>query len=407
MRFTFIDGEKLCIFQDGKVEKYESTFLTHYRETALQETKRKEWKKDSEYMMYDRFMDGNTRVIARLCAISPTKEENKLVYTFTVNGTSGVYYKYTDDEKKTEAHYLTSNEDSFVNLVAYENGDMLGTVQNTPLTSNIALFSATDGEYKTVTGGDSKDENPIFAPNREIYFNSYGVGRDMNNEFVCYAPSEILKLNLHTMDIETILSDPKYSYIKPMLDGKGNLYCIQKSGENEEKGNPLLSILLAPIRIMEAIIGFISTFVRIFTGKPLMEGKGKTRSGGGAVKMPSEEDFMIHNMRLNVEKEMKNNQKEEDGGFIPRTFKLVKIPKNPDEFISQRIPGMAVTLASGVADYTLAQENGETVLLYTNGKRIFAIYENGEKKKLCHTDFCVHIGALQSSQTETDLFGNI
>ena len=45
--------------------------------------------------------------------------------------------------------------------------------------------------------------------------------------------------------------------------------------------------------------------------------------------------------------------------------------------------------------------------MQVDGGNIFAIYENGEKKKLCHTDFCVHIGALQSSQTETDLFGNI
>ena len=406
MKFTFIDQEKLCLYQDGKVEKYESTFLTHYRETSLRDVKNKEWKQSSDAMLYDLPFERNSRVVARLCSLLPTNEENKLVYAFTVNQTSGIYYKYIDDEKKTEAHYLTSNEDAFLDLTVCDNGEMAGAVQRTPLSSDIAIFAKDGGEYKTVTGGDSKDENPFLGENGVIYFNSYGIGRDMNNEFVRYAPSEILKLNTRTMEIETLLSDPKYSYIKPMLDKEGNLICIQKPAEDKESGNSLLNILLAPVRIIEAIVGFVSMFVKVFTGKPLVDGKGKTRSGGAAARMPDEESFLLHNYKLNVEEELKRNEKEEDGGFIPRSWRLVIFPKNQGDF-EKGAYQVCVELAKGVADYTLIQEDGEVKFLYTNGKRIFLLKPNGEKKKLCNTDFCVHIGAVQTASEETDLFGNL
>ena len=67
---------------------------------------------------------------------------------------------------------------------------------------------------------------------------------------------------------------------------------------------------------------------------------------------------------------------------------------------------MAEELASGVADFCLIEENGEKILIYTNGKRIFALYENGEKKKLFNTDFCIKLGALQPCKVkqQDDLF---
>ena len=53
-------------------------------------------------------------------------------------------------------------------------------------------------------------------------------------------------------------------------------------------------------------------------------------------------------------------------------------------------------------------EIGETLFLYTNGKRIFSLTAKGEKKKLCNAEFCVKLGALQTySDGSTDLFGSL
>lgn len=392
MKFTFIDKEQLCVYKDGKTEKYESAYIARYRENLKREQKNREWKKNSDVMMYDGFyVDGNGRVDAEICALSLTVEENKLLYVFSVNETSGIYYKYLDDEKKTEAHFITSNEESFGNIVVHQDGRIAGTVRKDLYTSDIAVFSPLGGDYKSVTSGDSKDENPFFGREGEIWFNSYGVGRNMENEFIRYMPSEILKINVRNMELKTELSDPRYSYIKPILDGDENLYCIRKPGEEREKRNFFLEILLIPVRIVQAIVGFISMFVTIFAGKPLVEGKGKTRSGNGAAKHADERKIFIHNHLLNVEEELKKNKKSEDHGFIPLSWKLVKISKSENGYEAEK----AEELASGVADFCFAEEN---TIVYTNGKHIFALNTgSGEKrKKLVNVDFCVKLGALQS-----------
>ena len=44
MRFVFSDGEKLGVYDDGKIRKFESTYITRYRETATKAPKIKNGK---------------------------------------------------------------------------------------------------------------------------------------------------------------------------------------------------------------------------------------------------------------------------------------------------------------------------------------------------------------------------
>ena len=137
MKFTFIDKEELCVFEDGKLEKYQSGYVTRYRENSKREQKNREWKKNSDRMLYEDYLEGNERVVAEITSLSPTVEKNKILYSFTVNETSGIYYKYTDDEKKTEAHFLSSNEERFFDLSVNASGEIVGTVQKDSITSDI------------------------------------------------------------------------------------------------------------------------------------------------------------------------------------------------------------------------------------------------------------------------------
>ena len=189
-----------------------------------------------------------------------------------------------DDEIRTEAHIVSANDVEFMSVSYNSDGEMLAAVQVDSVTSRIALFPKGSGDYKCITGGDSLDENPSFdRSGSAVLFNSYGVGRDGNNNFIEYMPSEIYRLNLSTLDVEAIASDPKYSYIKPLSDADGNVYCIKKPNRERSGGNPLVEVLLIPVRIVQAIAGFISTFVMCFSGKSLVSG-GAVDSGGGAAK---------------------------------------------------------------------------------------------------------------------------
>lgn len=398
MKFVFSDGEKIGVYRDGNAEKSESVYIAHYRETAIRDSKNKEWKTQghtAQLLAEGIYTNGEERVVAAIHGVSLTPDENRVLYAFTVNDSSGIYSKLTDDEKKTEMHIVSSNEADFMSVACNGRGEMLAAVQTDPVTSRIAVFQKDSGDYKCVTGGDSLDENPSFgADGKSVLFNSYGVGRDANNNFVEYMPSEIYRLNLSTLDVDPVKSDPKLSYIKPVEDREGNLYCIRKPGKEKTGGNPVVEILLIPVRIIQAIAGFISSFVMCFTGKPLVSGQSSRSvdGGGGAAKngRPNAGKAFINNNLLNVDRELKKNKKQEDYGFIPSSWKLVRLAKDGTE---------DVEIASGVADFCLVEEDGKKTFVYTNGKHIFSVREGEKRKKLADTDFCLKVGSLYSADS--------
>lgn len=392
MKFVFSDGEQLGVYKDGAVQKFESNYIVHYRETAVRSAKTKEWKTQGHAaeLMEEGYLfggRGETSVTAAIHGVALTEDENRIVYAFSVNDSSGIYSKLLDDEIRTEAHIVSANDVEFMSVSYNSDGEMLAAVQVDSVTSRIALFPKGSGDYKCITGGDSLDENPSFdRSGSAVLFNSYGVGRDGNNNFIEYMPSEIYRLNLSTLDVEAIASDPKYSYIKPLSDADGNVYCIKKPNRERSGGNPLVEVLLIPVRIVQAIAGFISTFVMCFSGKSLVSG-GAVDSGGGAAKNGKRDakKVFINNNLLNVDKELKKNKKQEDYGFIPSSWKLVKLARGGEE---------EKELASGVADFCLVEENGKKEFVYTNGKHIFSVEEGEKRKKLTDVDFCLKVGSM-------------
>ena len=93
----------------------------------------------------------------------------------------------------------------------------------------------------------------------------------------------------------------------------------------------------------------------------------------------------INNNLLNVDKELKKNKKQEDYGFIPSSWKLVKLARGGEA---------EKELASGVADFCLVEENGKKEFVYTNGKHIFSGEEGQKRKKLTDVDFCLKVGSM-------------
>lgn len=406
MKFAFSDGEKIGVYEDGKAVSEDSAYIVRYRETILRDSKSKEWKTmgHTESLFSEGFYEGkDTSVTAAVhgVTISP---DGEAVYAVTVNESSGIYKKDPSDPKKPEGHIVSSNDADFTSVAENADGELLVSVQDNVASSRIAVFEKGTGNYKCVTGGDSLDENPSFAADgKSILFNSYGIGRDASNNFVEYGPSEIYRLNPETMEIDLVLSAPGISYIKPVEDGKGNLYCIRKPGKVKTGSNPLVEIILVPVRVLQGIAGFISWFVRCFSGKNIVSGGERLNdSAGGAVKnaKPNAGKAFINNNLVNVDKEMKKNRKKEDSGFVPQSWKLVRVSR--DAAPEKR--GEDVVLASGVADFCLVEENGAPVLVYTNGKHIFSVREGEKRKKLLDTGYCLKVGAPFPAKEKGELY---
>ena len=276
MQFLFIDNEKLCVYKDGKVTEYESNYLKKYREASLISAKNSEWRRNSrtEMLLNEGFFYDNEEVFARLYAIAPTAKENEFVYSFCVNDSSGIYLKYLEDEKNLEAHLISSNQVEFTTLFASKQ-NLLVTVRKGDVAADIAIFSSDASEYKSVTSGDSLDENPSIDRDGNILFNTYGIARDENNNFLGYCGSEICRLNLRTMEIEEVLFKQDFSFVKPMQSKEG-IYCIKRPHGEKDESNAFIDILMIPVRIVKAIVGFVSAFTTLFSGEPLVSEGRKT-----------------------------------------------------------------------------------------------------------------------------------
>lgn len=404
MKISYVDSEKIGVFENGKTTVYESGYIVKYKANALQSAKNREWKSRTDMMIADEYYfqtQDETEIRVQITAVTPTEEENKIAYAYIVNGTSGVYYKYLDDKEKTEAHIISSGEVEFRSVAYYDNGEMLVTVQTDTVASRVAILKK-DGDLKYYTGGDSLDENPSFDNQNRIVFNSYAVARDTNNNFIQYMPSEIYRLDPVSLDMQTLLSDEKFSFVKPMIDDNGCLYCIRKTEAEKTEESVFLQILMIPVRIIQAFVGLISAFVACFAKKPLVSGTSARSIGNGGDAAKNGVDpkkVWINNNLIDVDKELKRNKKSDDYGFIPKSWKLIKISPETDGSFDKT---KACELASGVADYTLFSEDKQTVLVYTNGKRVFKTSQDGVKKKLFETDFCLKVSSLQNQQTDIE-----
>ena len=401
MRLTYVDGEKIGVYEDGKNTVYDSAYIVKYRQNTLQSVKNREWKQRSDMMIADEYYfqtQDEREIHAQITAVVSTDEDNKLVYAYVVNGTSGVYYKYLDDKEKTEAHIVSSGEVEFRSITAYSDGKMLITVQTDLVASRIAILQA-NGDYQYFTAGDSLDENPSYDPEGRIIYNSYAVGRDRNNNFVTYMPSEIYALHPYSLELTTLLTDEKLSFVKPIIEKDGTLYCIQKPDGEKTGESPIMQILLIPVRIVQAFVGMISAFVSCFAKKPLVSGTSARSigNGGDAAKKVDHKKALINNKLVDIDKELEKNKKSDDYGFIPRSWRLIAIkPQTGGNYAKDE----AVELASGVADYALIHDNGQTVIVYTNSKRVFKLTPDGKKEKLFNTDFCIKIAGKICTEVE-------
>lgn len=390
MKFVYTDGDKVCLYSDGKVIKQESGFFKSYRENIESIQRSKRWKQSGSGAAFRGELvrgDDESSPVGTLSGVCITGG-GKAAYSFTINETSGIYIKDFSVEKDNESHVINSVELTFSGIFCdSKNGALACSVQSSANNADIALFDLETNDYKTLTCGDTMDEYPFISPDNcdMIYFSSRGVGRDAGGNFAGFSPSSVCLLNLETMEISTVLEDKNYNYVKPILHG-GEVYSI-KTPIKERRGNPVLEIIMLPIRFLQAIAGLIHLFIISFTGKTVVSGG----SGGNNPTRKREKDekkIYVDGNLVNVDREIKRNsrKKDKDFGFIPMGWKLVK--------------GKDEVIFSGAADFDIDSDGN---ILVTNGKHIFVI-ENGKKKKLCDCENCVNISCVHESSSSSPIF---
>lgn len=388
-KFLFADGEEICVYSDGKVQRFKSKFIERYKQSTLNAERAKSWKHSGEGAQFRgdvRPGEDGVNFASRINGVYSLSDD-EVVYSFTINQTSGIYKAYLNDEKADEAHVINSVDLQFGGgCLNAETGTLACSVTRNYFNSDIAVFDLSTSDYKTVTDGDTLDEDPYICPDNGniIYFTSRGAGRDSDGNFIKFSPAAICKLDLAALTVEEVAANENFSYMKPVYhDGK--LYAI--SAPAKEKGpNPLIEIILIPFRIIQALANFINVFVRAFTGKSLASGGSNPTKGR---EFDSRKEYIKGNL-INYEKELKKNKSKKDGdyGFIPASWKLIEVESGK-------------VIKSGIADFDIMSDG---TIIATNGRRIFAI-KDGKCTKLCNADKCLTVACRHAFDGKTDLFG--
>lgn len=393
-KLCFADGDKIGVFDGERTELFESEYILRYREYAEMRNKNDEWKFGGEGARfrgdYERYqMRREEKVYASVNGVQ--WKDGKVVYSFTVNGSSGVYCKDVCDKKAREEHIISSSDEEFLSL--HRGGNTLAvTVGKRDGTSCVGLLNMETSELRTLTEGDSRDANPYFSPDTNlIYFDSAGVGRDGEGNFTGeFSPAAILTLDAVSLELKEVKQDKKFACVKPKIAQNGDLYYIKRPNKPKKRGNLFLDILLFPFRILKAIFGFLQAFVMIFGHTSL----NSAAEGGDNPTRGRKTDgrrLFLDGSYIETEKELKRNRKakEKEAGFIPLTWKLVRFAG-----------GQETVIKGGVCDFALCADGG---IYCTNGRHIF--YLNGTAcRKVADAESCVSIATESAAAPPDELF---
>ena len=391
MSIAYNDGTKLGL--DERLR--DSDYISNYYAVTQKSNDSVEWKTSGYGAAFRGETSGSRgeeKVEAYINSVACVSE-NEAVYSFSVNNMSGLYKKNFALEKASESHVIHSNTTEFLGADYNEKTDSaIVSIKTDAVCANLALIDLQSGDYRAVTGGDSKDSNPsysVFKPNTVLYDTS-GVGRDYGGSFVKYAPAKIAALELDGMKITEIFGDDKYSYVCPKDDGKGNIYCIRRPVSDKKKRNIFIDILLIPWRILQAIYYFLESFVLLFTGKTFTEKtenptKGRSRDS---------RSIMIDGNLIEADKEFKRNQRNKDklAGFIPLSWQLVRLDG-----------GSAEVIKKGVSDFDVLPDG---TIVCANGKHVLKI-KDGKTEKIADGSAILKVAALKShpDTLSGDIFG--
>ncbi len=386
-KLVYADGENIGVYDGENLVTFTAPAIVNYKNNIEAIGRSKAWKTTGSGAVFrDSYSDPyDSAVNASVTGAWPA-ENGDIVYSFIAGESSGVYFHTPDDQKSPERHVVNSASAKFSGgCYDSSSGVLLTSVKTNYYNSDIAVIDIKKGDVRTVTEGDTADEDPVFSPDEAnvVYYCSRSVGRDINGNFVCYSPSAIYRLDLFTMSLEEVAASQNFSYFRPVRHS-GELYCI-KAPAGKRRANPLLEIILIPYRILQGIVGFINVFVRAFSGKSL------TSSGDNPAKgrdYDSRKVAVAGNL-IDIEREEERNasKKDSDFGFVPKSWQLIKL--------SDGTP-----LADGVVDFDIANDG---TIYYTNGRRIFSL-KDGRRTKVCNTSCCLKISCPHASSLSDELF---
>lgn len=404
MILYYIADEKIYCFDGKKTKELPSTSLAGYIDRVYQNAQAKEWKTGGSGARFtDTFdpYDATDRVQnIRVFTDCVCPKSDGLFFTQTIDGISGLYIK----REGVEDGIVFSDNTTVYTDFDLANGEVVIAAEYKG-ESHIGICPQNSTHLQMLTEGESLDSYPTWSrfEDKVIYYSSAGfaiesgrapeaeetfspMGRMLaaqNKAARSVGPTALYRLDTNNREIEELISDDRFDFLRAKSDKDGNLYFIKKPyqppKDNVSVFGCLLDILLFPFRLIRALLGFLNIFSMVYSGKAIRQ------SGSSATKNKDEKSLYLDGNMINAEKELKNNRKKGDKhpGIIPRTYELCKLAPN----------GEITVLKRGVVAYTLAEDG----IYYSNGSAVLHLDKNRNETLITKAERVTQLAVWEGS----------
>lgn len=372
------DGKLYCALPGRQPEPIESQFVRQAEERRAQQRERNAFR--AKGMMWnvtqsagmagmgrgDFEMGDDGEVPVRFTSVAPGAKPNELYYSLQTDAIGGLFL--LDVAENYERRLLHRQQLHLADLARCPvTGDLACSLATGTGAAHIGLMNSEGGSLREITSGDSADEAPCWAPNRErtLVFQSAGVGRHETGAIFGLSPYAICQLDLTKESLTTLVESPQHDYLAPRVGADGSLYCIRRPYQLRPSASPLKvagDVLLFPFRFARAFVHFLNAFSMMFSRKPLITAGGVRREG------PDKRAMLLWGRWVEVDRKLKYAKPESDPPLVPDTWHLVR----------RGTDGGEETLATGVVAYSLCGDGG---FVYTNGSAIYHVERPGETAK--------------------------
>jgi hypothetical protein len=379
---AFLSNRKLHVRRDGVTRLIESEFERTVKERAASIERRHAWKTQGRGAM---FMGGawaqqqnaSNHVPTLLTGLT-SSNTGALLYSMETDAVSGVFLL---DAEGVETRLFHTADFRVRHATLHHSGTTLAaTAFHKDMRSNIAVLPVYGTDFTEVTEGDSFDQVPRWVPGdrRRIVFQSAGVGRDAAGNFAGLGPCAIQQIDLDSGELEEIAAEDGRDLLQPRAAEDGSLYYIRKPYET---GRPDVSLLgslkdagLFPFRMARAILQYFNIFSMMYTGKPLVTGKGAVQK-----RMDPRQLFIYGNL---ARAQMVQYSADDDAqSGVPSSWELVRsLPGGRKEVV-----------ASHVLAFDVASDGS---ILHSNGSSITRLGPGGGSERLLQAELIEQVLAL-------------
>lgn len=360
MKIIYISDNKIYKCTDGIITELSSERAQHYKSTVSEIRRNKEWKHSGTGAQFigTAAPSGNESIFVSINGIAD--DGTGLVYSIQLGEMGGIYRKNPDKPEAAEEHIFTGmNRD--IGSISIKNGKIAACSNG-----HLSIFDM-KGNFEDITDGDSIESQPCWsADDDRIFCSTAGIARNQYGAPAAYSPRSIMAVDLNAGSMEELFADEKYDFLRPSNDSSGNFYYIRQPYKVAEEKNPLWKdVLLFPVRIIKALLGFLNAFSVLFGGESLRSGR---KQGDVKTKEKSDRELFFEGRLLEAEKNEKENtaKGEKNPGIFPLSRVLVRIA--PD--------GTETVLKRGVMDYAVLPDGS---IICSNGRSLLHITDSGEE----------------------------